>query len=64
MLIYFIIFTIVGFTIGKINQNNESQAFTIIIAVAVIWGIAYAPIWGLTSLGEMALGYFVAKQIK
>ncbi|MCD4758963.1 MAG: hypothetical protein K8R39_11880 [Arcobacteraceae bacterium] len=64
MLSYFIIFTIVGFVINKINQDNESQAFGIIIVVAVIWGIAYAPIWGLASLGEMALGYFIAKQIK
>lgn len=63
MLFYFIIFTIVGLVIAIINKNNDNQAFTIIIIIAVIWGIFTAPIWGLVSLGEMALGYFISRRL-
>jgi len=59
MLMYFIIFSIVGFVIGKF-QNNQQTAFIIIIAIAVLWGISHKPIWGFVSLGELALGYFIA----
>lgn len=59
MLTYFIIFSIVGFIIGKF-QNNQQTAFVIIIAIAVLWGISHRPIWGFVSLGELALGYFIA----
>ena len=65
MLGYFIIFTIVGFVIGSINRyNSQSQSITIIAFISVIWGIATAPIWGLASLGEMALGYFIARMVR
>lgn len=59
MLTYFIIFSIVGFVIGKF-QNNQQTAFIIIIAIAVLWGVSHKPIWGFVSLGELALGYFIA----
>lgn len=63
MLMYFIIFSIVGFIIGK-STINENNAIGLIILIAIIWSIVYAPIWGLTSLGEMALGYFISRKIK
>lgn len=59
MLTYFIVFSIVGFIIGKF-QNNQQTAFIIIIAIAILWGISHKPIWGFVSLGELALGYFIA----
>lgn len=59
MLTYFIIFSIVGFVIGKL-QNNQQTAFIIIIAVAILWGISHKPIWGFVSFGELVLGYFIA----
>ncbi len=59
MLIYFFIFSIVGFVIGKL-QSNQQTAFIIIIAIAILWGISHKPIWGLVSFGELALGYFIA----
>jgi len=61
VLFYFIIFTVVGFFIGSMNQNNEKQALVIIIIIAVLWTIGHAPIWGLASLGEMVIGYFIFK---
>lgn len=59
MLTYFIIFSIVGFVIGKL-QSNQQTAFIIIIGIAILWGISHKPIWGVVSLGELALGYFIA----
>ena len=64
MFFYFIIFSILGFVIGKLNNHNESQAFVIILIIAILWGISSAFIWGLVSLGEMALGYFISRIIK
>lgn len=61
MLKYFILFTVIGFIIGKFNSENEKQALVIIIIISIVWGIAYAPIWGLMSLAEMALGYMITK---
>lgn len=63
MLFYFIVFTIVGFIIASTAQE-ESNAIGLIIIIAIGWGIAYAPIWGLASLGEMSLGYFIARMVK
>lgn len=64
MLFYFIVFTIIGIIIDKTNNDNEGRAIVIIIIIAIIWGIFYAPIWGLVSLGEMALGYFISRLIR
>lgn len=59
MLGYFITFTAVGFILGVMSLDNEVTAFGIIVLIAILWGISYAPIWGLVSLGEMALGYMI-----
>jgi len=61
MLKYFILFAVIGFIIGKFNSENEKQALGIIVIIAIIWGATYAPIWGLMSLAEMALGYMITK---
>lgn len=61
MLKYFILFTVIGFIIGKFNSENDKQALVIIIIISIIWGVTYAPIWGLVSLSEMALGYMITK---
>lgn len=63
MLTYFIIFSIVGFVIGKL-QNNQQTAFIIIIGIAILWGISHKPIWGFVSLGELFFGYFIAMMIR
>ena len=63
MLFYFIVFTIVGFIISSVNKE-ENVAIGLIIIIAIVWGIATAPIWGLASLGEMALGYFIARMVR
>jgi len=63
MLFYFIVFTVVGFVIEKLN-SDEKQSFVIIVGIGIVWGIAYAPVWGLASFGEMALGYFLSRLSK
>lgn len=60
MIAYVIIFFIIGFAITKILKENKKIIFAI-LGVGIFWGIYYSPMWGLVSLGEMALGYFVVR---
>lgn len=57
---YALLFFVVGFAITKILRENKKIIITI-IAIAILWGIMYHPMWGLVSLGEMAMGYFVVR---
>ena len=63
MLMYFILFTFIGFIIGNILLEKE-KAFVGIIIVSIIWAFTYSIFWGLVSFGELTLGYFVAKIIR
>ena len=60
MLMYFIVFCVIGFLVGKF-QSNQQTAFIIMIVIAVLWGISHRPIWGFVSFGELALGYFISR---
>jgi hypothetical protein len=60
MLVYFLIFTLLGFLI---QRNFADKSAIIIISLAVIWGLSSAPIWGLASLGEMFLGKYIAQEM-
>lgn len=60
MLFYIILFTIIGFVIARLNQNNLKSSFKIMIIISIVWGISTALIWGCLSFGEMALGYFIS----
>jgi len=57
MLIYFLIFTLAGFLIGKFF--SQDKGVIIIVVLAIIWGISSAPVWGLASLGEMMFGLYL-----
>lgn len=59
MLIYFFVFALLGFFIGK--QLAKDKGIGLIILLAVLWGISSAPVWGLASLGEMFLGFYIAQ---
>jgi RsiW-degrading membrane proteinase PrsW (M82 family) len=61
MLFYFLIFAVIGFFMHKYFYENGPM---IIIVIALIWGIVSGAIWGLVSLGEMFLGFYIAKQMK
>ena len=58
MLIYFIIFCAVGAAIGKFSRDRKT-ALAIILGAATLWGISHMAIWGLVTLGELLLGYFL-----
>lgn len=60
MLIYFIVFTLVGFLI---QRNFENKSILIIISLAALWGLSSGAVWGLASLGEMFLGKYIAQEI-
>ena len=62
MLIYFLIFTLAGYFIGRFF--SQDKGVIIIVVLAVLWGISSAPVWGLASLGEMLLGLYLYKTFK
>jgi hypothetical protein len=58
MLLYFILFGGIGLAIGKF-VNDRKVALGIILGIAVLWGMGHRSIWGLVTLGELLLGYFL-----
>ena len=58
MLMYFIIFTVSGFIVGLLVKDIN-KAIPIIVASSILWGLVNAPIWGLATLGELSLGFFI-----
>jgi len=63
MLFYFIVFTIIGFLVPIVSKGESDSIITIIV-IAIMWGIASGPIWGLAALGEMILGFFLSRIIR
>ena len=57
MLFYFLLFTLVGYFIGKFF--TQDKGVILIVVLAILWGISSAPVWGLASLGEMLLGLYL-----
>ncbi len=55
---YFIVFTIIGFVIGTVVRDIN-KAIPIIIGASILWGLISAPIWGLATLGELSLGFYI-----
>ncbi len=55
---YFIVFTIIGFVIGTLVRDIN-KAIPIIIGASILWGLISAPIWGLATLGELSLGFYI-----
>ena len=58
MLMYFIVFTISGFVIGTLIKDIN-RVIPIIVAASILWGLINEPIWGLVTLGELSLGFFI-----
>jgi hypothetical protein len=61
MLIYFLLFTLAGYFIGKFF--TQDKGVILIVVLAILWGISSAPVWGLASLGEMLLGLYLSRII-
>jgi hypothetical protein len=60
MLFYFLIFTVLGFIIRRKLNDKGVQ---VIIILAIVWGLISGPIWGLVSLGELFLGFYIAQEL-
>ena len=58
MLMYFIGFTILGFVLG-VTMREVEKAAPVIIVISILWGLTSAPIWGLATLGELSLGFYI-----
>ena len=58
MLMYFIGFTILGFVLGA-TMRDVKKASPVIIVISILWGLTSAPIWGLATLGELSLGFYL-----
>jgi hypothetical protein len=61
MLFYFFVFTFIGFLL---YQFFEKRAVIVIIVISILWGFSSAAVWGLASLGEMFLGFYLTQMIK
>jgi hypothetical protein len=61
MIFYFFVFTLIGFLI---YQFFEKKGVIVIIVISIIWGLSSAAVWGLASLGEMFLGFYLAQMTK
>ena len=61
MLFYFFIFTLIGFLLHKFFGKKGAG---VIIIISIFWGLSSATVWGLASLGEMFLGFYIAQNTK
>lgn len=60
MIKYFIIFSVIGGVIAKLIPEQKNSILAI-VGIAILWGIMSKPIWGLVTLGELLLGYFIVR---
>jgi len=58
MLFYFTVFIVIGLGLGKFVANKK-VALALIIVLSIFWGLSHKEIWGLVTLGELLLGYFL-----
>lgn len=59
MLQYFIIFTFVGFVVGKIFPKG-SMAYFILLLIPIVWAFEYGIFWAIVTYGELLLGVTIA----
>jgi hypothetical protein len=62
MFMYFLLFTIIGAGVGKFIEEPKT-ALIVIVVIATLWGLSSQMIWGLVSLGELFLGYFLVRHL-
>jgi hypothetical protein len=56
---YFIIFTVIGFIVGKIFPKG-SMAYFILLLIPIIWAFEYGIFWAIVTYGELLLGVTIA----
>jgi hypothetical protein len=55
MVKYFLLFSFLGFCISKIVESNIKK-ITLIVLLAIAWGVSTESIWGLATLAELLIG--------
>ena len=58
---FIILFTIIGFVIGKFIKN-DNIAIGAIIIISVLWAFVTGP-WAIATFVELLLGYGLAKKV-
>jgi len=61
MLEFFILFILIGFTIGILQKNFDS-AIGVIIVISVLWLFIFGA-WAIATFIELLLGYSLARKI-
>ncbi len=61
MLVYFVVFCVVGFIVGVVFKDLK-LALAAMVVISVCWAFVYGP-WALATFIELVLGYAVAKVI-
>ena len=62
MLMYFIVFCGLGAALNFFIET-EKTAIGAIVVIAVLWGLSHGVFWGLVTVGELFLGYFVFRSV-
>lgn len=60
MLIYFLLFTGMGYFIGKFIDPAK-KGVLILLGIAFLWALGSGPFWGLVTLGELLCGFSIYK---
>lgn len=58
MFFYFVVFMVIGLGLGKLVPNKK-VALSLVVVLSIFWGLSHKEIWGLVTLGELLLGYFL-----
>lgn len=59
MIEFFLIFTFIGFVIGKIFQKGNI-AYFVLLLIPVVWAFEYGIFWAIVTYGELLFGVFLA----
>ncbi len=60
MLKYVIVFGLLGFLLGRFVPNPR-HGLAGVLGIALLWGLASGPVWGMVTLGELLLGFVIAQ---
>lgn len=60
MFIYFLLFSGIGFFVGKYVHPSK-KGFLVLVGIALVWMLGSGFFWGLITLGELLCGFSVYK---
>lgn len=59
IILYIVVFIIIGYFIGAIYQFEEGKAWTSIIVISVLWAFVMGP-FAIATFIELVIGYKIA----